>query len=61
MTNTTNRITICAECHGTVPEGDSYHSYLFCELVKLGHDDPAAYLASYGFVRAPLPVEGEEE
>jgi hypothetical protein len=41
----------CQECGGTVPNGPHYHPYLHCELVKLGHRDPAAYLASYGYRR----------
>ncbi len=37
----------CQECGATC--GLEYHPYLYCELVKLGHTDPAGYLASYGF------------
>lgn len=44
---------ICHECHGRLKHPMAYHSFLFCELVKLGHHDPAAYLASYGFTRPP--------
>lgn len=49
--------TVCQDCTGWVaddPEGGpGDHPYLFCELVKLGHHDPAAYLAQHGF-RRPL-------
>lgn len=42
----------CQECGQRQPEGPAqYHPFLFCELVKLGHHDPALYLASYGFTR----------
>lgn len=44
----------CTECKAHVPLVDGrqpYHPFLYCELVKLGHHDPAAYLAEYGFRR----------
>lgn len=47
--------TQCAECEMQVPNDSyglaGYHPFLFCELYKLGHRDPAAYLRSYGFER----------
>lgn len=50
---------ICAECHGVVKEPDGFHPYLFCELVKLGHHDPGAYLRLYGFTwRNPVAAGG---
>jgi len=43
--------TRCGECGMDVGHAAAYHPFLFCELFKLGHRDPAAYLAQYGFVR----------
>lgn len=49
----------CHECGMHVGPGDVYHPYLYCELFKLGHRDPAAYLRGYGFERVPdLEREG---
>jgi hypothetical protein len=48
---------ICQECHGIVPDGPHYHPFLHCEMVKLGHHDPAAYLASYGYTRQPARTD----
>lgn len=39
----------CQECGALAPP--AYHPYLYCELVRLGHHDPEAYLRSYGFER----------
>lgn len=41
----------CHECYGRLKHPAEYHPFLYCELVKLGHHDPAAYLASYGLHR----------
>lgn len=41
----------CQECGAHVEPAGAYHPYLYCELVKLGHRDPEAYLRSYGFER----------
>lgn len=40
----------CGEC-GMHVIGPEYHPYLFCELFKLGHADPAGYLRQCGFDR----------
>lgn len=40
----------CRTCGKRCLPGE-YHPFLFCELVKLGHRDPAAYLAAYGYAR----------
>jgi hypothetical protein len=41
----------CHECGMTTRHPGDYHPFLFCELFKLGHGDPEAYLRSYGFIR----------
>jgi DNA-directed RNA polymerase subunit RPC12/RpoP len=41
---------VCQECGKTVTAAE-LHTYLHCELYKLGHRDPNAYLASYGYER----------
>ena len=30
----------------------AFHPFLHCELFKLGHSDPEAHLAMYGYTRA---------
>ena len=52
---------ICQECGMLVGEGIVYHPYLFCELFKLGYDDPFAYLRSYGFERVHPGAEPEAQ
>lgn len=50
MTSTTTG----TECGALVPLVNGrqpYHSFLYCELIKLGHHDPEVYLRSYGFER----------
>lgn len=47
----------CQECGKNV--GREYHPFLYCELVKLGHRDPEAYLREYGFVRAKQAIQAE--
>ena len=34
----------CRECGMHIDPPDAYHPFLFCELVKAGHGDPAGYL-----------------
>jgi hypothetical protein len=57
----------CTECGMRVGNAAAYHPYLFCVLYKAGVRDPAAMLASYGWVREPamasapsdMPAAGE--
>lgn len=41
----------CMECGMKVQPANAYHPFLYCELFKLGHRDPAKYLRDYGFER----------
>lgn len=48
----------CGECGMFTGHAATYHPFLYCELYRLGHPKPAAYLASYGFTRAPGASDG---
>ena len=46
----------CQECGMRCEPPEQYHPFLYCELRKLGHLDPEAYLDLYGFVRVKAEV-----
>ncbi len=51
-TETTIPATVCSECGMLVESPTAFHPFLHCELFKLGHSDPEAHLAMYGYTRA---------
>lgn len=50
----------CATCGMRTGGPAVYHPFLYCELYGLGHRDPGAYLAGYGFTRAPASLREVE-